>query len=259
MADPHRPSKFEEIGIDPEHAERFVGAAALTLVEYFIAGLRFMNGEGREDKRVDPVVEKVLKAVSPHLFKTATMNRRLLLSQYLEDLTAIYRQYQDGLLRDQDQLREVVKKFLGLWRFEATSGQLALLAPDRTTVSRHGGAAQYAKHAVGTLEQVHWKTVHNWTVEAEEYLGRLELDELPYGILVTPEDICAFVNKHANSLGLPAHLEQRVIDARKSAQSLLEENAREAASFGRGPTTAGKLPPPGHVRGPGRPRRKAPR
>ena len=187
-------------GINAVEMENLIGAVAVVFVRYLIAGLRWAKGEGHKDQQIDPLVEKMLSLMVPHIRKKYEWGQKWVVAQILKDLRTIYRMYLDGIIETRGDLREALKQYMGKLKVELTPGQFGMLAPDRASISKVGGPAQFAKHAMGRLSNVHWKTIHQWWKEGDrrppDDFREHEL-RFAYGVEVTPQEICAFINKYA--------------------------------------------------------------
>lgn len=237
--------------MDPREYEDLIGTAAVLIVKYLIAGLRWMKGEGHKDETVDPLMEKVLGAIIPHISERMQFLDRGFSAIAQDDLTTFYRQFQDGAFPAQEDLRSAVKDYFAALRLELTAGQLTMLTPNRATISRHGGPSQCAKVALGRLWQRHWKTIHNWASEwdglTEEQLNRLS----PYGITVTAQEIRDFVSKYLDAAeAFPERITQVLDDIERAGPTATSRGDTPIPRDMMGPKR-----PIRTVRGPGRPRR----
>lgn len=228
--------------VPSEELERRVGAAAVNIVHHLMAWLRRRRGEGEEDRQADRLVEAIFNAVTPSLLSSGRAVEHLVMWRLLQDLATIYRRYQLGSL-DDDEFRRIIRDYVGLWTPDQTVDHLSLLTPSRRCISDKGGPMQYAKFAVAKLSGIHWKTLHSWSLKVEAEHQSPEIGQ-PYGIVITPDDISAFVSRQLGSSAVTVEGRAR-LDGGISVLTLL------AAAR---PSTAQRKP--NHRPGPGRPRRR---
>lgn len=255
---------LEDMGVSPEQAEAFVGSVIFVLLEYLIAGLRYLKGEGHKDETIDPLMERVLKAIGPHAQERMARGGRVLYAWIADTLTDVYRGYQEGSIVDQEELRNVIKRVFDAFKCELTPGQVSMFAPTREGISERGGPAQFAKYALGRLQQVHWKTVHNWVVKVDEIAASPKRP--PYGIEVTPKEIREYVGHLVDQVeGFEAVFEKTFTEVTTTVDASLNKPiqvAQRQQHVSDAPCDEREAPRP--VRsarrkapGPGRPRRRS--
>lgn len=265
MTEPIGKTPLEEWGADPQHVEMLMGNLALTFLEYLIATRRWMNGEGHKDEKIFPLMEKVISVMGQHVHERLIRLNKHFYALAAQTLTDVYSGYQEGAIPDQEGLRDVVKQYFDPWKVELTPGQLSMFAPGRETITEHGGPAQFAKYALGRLQQVHWKSVHNWGIKLDEFADLSEEQRFPYGIKVTPQEIRDFVGNYVDQLegglaDIDKFFETTLIvetSLRKSIQAAQTQqdvsDAPRDQGDAQGPVGATRRKAPG----PGRPRRRS--
>ena len=187
-------AELQRLGLEPdEYLDLAAGGLAILWLKCLVAGKRFMNGEGHDDPLIDQLVRKILNAFMQTVGRGALKRRtRKEAVSILSDLTGIYREYRDGKIETQADLRQVVTEYFDAIDHRLFEYGFPLFAPTREDLSKlHGGPSQYAKHVLGEFANVHWKTIHNW-----DTVGIEPITPDPYGICVTHQEIRDFIEKH---------------------------------------------------------------